>query len=73
MSNYDEQEPPQTEFLKDVWETQFEVCDICNNSAYFVVTLSSGKLFFCYHDYNANKEALVEVAEEVLDESKMLN
>lgn len=72
MSKSEEQEVPETEFLKDVWETQFEVCDICNHAAYYVVTLETGKLFFCHHHFNANKDALYEIAEDVLDESKML-
>lgn len=72
MSNPEEQEVPETEFLKDVWETQFEVCDICNHAAYYVVTLETGKLFFCHHHFNANKNALTEIAEDIIDESKML-
>ena len=73
MSSTEEQEVPETEFLKDIWETQFEVCDVCQHHAYFVVTLATGKLFFCAHHFHKNKDALYEIAEDVLDESAMLN
>jgi len=58
--------------LNSIWETQFEVCDICQHHAYFVVTFSTGKLFFCNHHFYKNKDALLEVSEDILDESAML-
>jgi 23S rRNA-/tRNA-specific pseudouridylate synthase len=62
----------QTETLEKLWETQFERCDACPQSAYFSVTLATGKLHFCRHHFLANKEALYEIAEDILDESEML-
>ena len=67
-----EEEDEPYDGIEKLWETQFEYCDICGHQAYFVVTLSTGKLFFCYHHFNKNKEALVESAEDILDESNML-
>lgn len=72
MSSSGEQEAPESEFLNKLWETQFEVCDICNHSACYAVTLASGKLFFCHHHFNANKDALNETAKDIIDESQML-
>jgi len=68
-----EEEHTEEQGLTFIWETQFEVCDVCQHHAYFVVTLASGKLFFCGHHFNQNKDALYEIAEDVLDESAMLN
>jgi hypothetical protein len=68
----EEQEVENDDLLEKVWETQFEYCDICGHQSYFVVKLSTGKLYFCYHHFNKNKDALYEAAEDVIDESNML-
>lgn len=60
------------EGLEKLWETQFEYCDICGHQSYYIVTLVTGKLFFCAHHYKLNKDALLEIAEDILDESNML-
>jgi hypothetical protein len=62
----------ETGTLEKLWETQFERCDVCPQSAYFVATFSTGKLFFCRHHFLANKDSIYESAEDVLDESAML-
>ena len=61
-----------TQEMESIWETQFEYCDICGHQSYYIVFLSTGKLYFCYHHFNKNKDALYEVAEDVTDESNML-
>jgi hypothetical protein len=66
------EELPPSEPLEKLWETQFQYCDVCGHQSYFVVTLSAGKLYFCYHHFNKNKDALYEAAEDIIDESKLL-
>ena len=65
------QEAP-SEGLEALWETQFEYCDICGFQSYYIVTVSTGKLYFCAHHFAKNKDALLEVSEDILDESAML-
>lgn len=65
-------EAEEEQLLEKLWETQFEYCDICGHQSYYAVTLSTGKLYFCAHHFNKNKDALYEIAEDVLDESEML-
>lgn len=64
---------PQPEELEALWETQFQYCDVCGHQSYFAVTMSSGKLYFCYHHFNKNKDALYKAAQEIVDESDMLS
>ena len=68
----DPEELPPPEPMEEVWETQFQYCDVCGHQSYFVVTLTAGKLYFCYHHFNKNKEALYEAAQDIIDESEML-
>jgi hypothetical protein len=68
----DPEEFSPAEPMEEVWETQFQYCDVCGHQSYFVVTLSAGKLYFCYHHFNKNKEAHYEAAEDIIDESKLL-
>lgn len=75
MTNAEAAEAPvenTDEGLEELWETQFEYCDICGHQSYYVVTLSTGKLYFCAHHFKLNKDALLEVSEDILDESAML-
>lgn len=67
-----EKQEAENDGLESIWETQFEVCDICYHHAYYVVTMATGKLFFCSHHFHKNKDALLEVSEDILDESAML-
>jgi hypothetical protein len=64
-----EQEP---DLLNAIWETQFEYCDVCGYQSYYIVTLSTGKLYFCAHHFKQNKKVLYEIAEDIIDESNML-
>jgi hypothetical protein len=68
----DPEEFPSPEPMEEIWETQFQYCDVCGHQSYFVVTLNAGKLYFCYHHFNKNKEALYEAAQDIIDESAML-
>ena len=75
MTSVEEPQAPveeANEGLDSLWETQFEYCDICGHQSYYIVTLATGKLFFCAHHFKLNKDALYEIAEDVLDESAML-
>ena len=72
MESHPSNHEAETEPLEQLWETQFEHCDICGFQSYYVVTVSTGKLFFCAHHFTKNKDALLEVSEDILDESAML-
>ena len=47
-------------------------CDSCGAQAYVIVTLRSGDLMFCGHDYAKHEAALAPVASSVRDERSRL-
>jgi len=47
-------------------------CDSCGAQAYVIVTLRSGDLMFCGHDYAKHEPALAAVATNVRDERHRL-
>ena len=62
--------PPKEELE---WLTARERCDQCGSQAYYLVIFGEGsELYFCYHHFRKNEDALFEVAEDIIDESELL-
>jgi hypothetical protein len=47
-------------------------CDKCSSQAYYLTIFDSGELYFCYHHFNKNEEAIREMAYYVIDQSEIL-
>jgi hypothetical protein len=52
--------------------TAHDRCDKCSSQAYYLTIFDAGELYFCYHHFNQNKEALEELAYYIIDQSKDL-
>lgn len=52
--------------------TGHDKCDQCGHQAYFLTIFDSGELYFCYHHFNLNEEAIREMAYYVVDQSHTL-
>lgn len=60
------------EISPDYLLTPQDRCDACQAQAYFQVQFESGELFFCLHHWLVNKDSMVDIALDVVDESERL-